>query len=315
MHYLGRLVSITITYSLLVVIVERAFTFLSQLYVSRLRQKTKKLHSIATPTVVPIEKVTPLKRFNYKAVEPIKYRPFESKRHVVMGVWMVKIDRWIRLTCRIGIKKSAREDWIRIDNGYLDRVTLRKRLLDEFPSTCMGDSSISTPAIRELYEEVMLDLLPRRYPSMFKISGDLFFNLITGSRHRISSTLRDSRAMLRQIGENVEEDFYFMVPNAQRGEFVLEGFVSCFPQGLLPPNKVGLSVSEIHEPVPGYEGRLKKGVNKCFERLEPGQSVGRVNVGFIRVSSTQIDALLTWHSGPSNATTTPYILLTTEPIP
>lgn len=86
MHYLGRLVSITISYSLLVVIVERAFTFLSQLYVSRLRQKTKKLHSIATPTVLPIERVTPLKRFNYKVVEPIKYRPFESKRHVVMGL-------------------------------------------------------------------------------------------------------------------------------------------------------------------------------------------------------------------------------------
>lgn len=128
---------------------------------------------------------------------------------------------------------------------------------------------------------------------MFKITGDFFLNLTTGSRHRISSTLRDPRSMLRQIGENVEEDFYFMVNNEQRGEFVLEGFVSCFPQGLLPPNKVGLSVSEIHEPVPGYEGRLKKGVNKCFERLEPGQSVGRVNVGSIQPSSMKIDALLT----------------------
>ena len=77
----------------------------------------------------------------------------------------------------------------------------------------------------------------------------------------------------------MEEDFYFMVPDAQ-DEFVLQGFVACFPQGFIPLARVGMSVSEIHKPVPGYEGRLKKGVNRCFERLERGQSVGRVNVGF-----------------------------------
>ena len=146
----------------------------------------------------------------------------------------------------------------------------------------MGDSELSHLAIRELYEEVLLDLLPKRYPSMFQISSDIFSNLVTGLQHRISTTLRDPQAMLRRLGENVEEDFYFMVPDAQR-EFVLEGFVSCFPQGFLPTNKVGMSVSEIHEPVPGYEGRLQKGVNRCFERMERGQSVGRLNVSLYLV--------------------------------
>ena len=176
-----------------------------------------------------------------------------------------------------GISKSAKEDWIRIDSNYLDRINLRKQLLRDFPTVCMGDSKISHPAIRELYEEVILDLLPKRYPSMFRISRDTFFNLVTGSRHYISVTLNDPRAMLRQLGENVEEDFYLMVPNNQR-DFILGGCVACFPQGLHPASKVGLSVSQIHEPVPGYEGRLKKGVSRCFERLEPGQSVGRLNV-------------------------------------
>ena len=154
----------------------------------------------------------------------------------------------------------------------------------------MGDNSSSCPAIRELYEQVMLDLLPKRYPTIFRISSDIFSNVVTGSRHCISSVLQDPRAMLRQLGENVEEDFYFMVPDAKR-EFILEGFVVCFPQGLLPPSKVGTSVSEIHDPVPGYEGRLKKGVNQCFERMELGQSIDRLNVsphptvGFLAVRS------------------------------
>lgn len=84
MHYLGRLVSITISYSLLVVIAERALTFLTRLYISRLQRKTRQSHSIATPTT-PVERIESLHGFDYRAVEPIKYRPFENKRHVTMG--------------------------------------------------------------------------------------------------------------------------------------------------------------------------------------------------------------------------------------
>ncbi|KAL6719244.1 hypothetical protein ACLMJK_003481 [Lecanora helva] len=259
MQYLARLISITLSYSIIVAIAERAFTFFSRLYISTLQQKNRKLHSIATPVVLPVEGIRPLRSFDYRKVDPIKYRPFESKRHVVMG-----------------IGKSAKEDWIRIDRNYLDRINLRKQLLEEFPTVCMADMEVSHPAIRELYEEVILEVLPKRYPSMFKISRDTFSNVITGSRHCISATLQDPNAMLRQLGENVEEDFYLMIPNIER-EFILGGCVACFPQGLHPANKVGLSVSRIHEPVPGYEGRLKKGVNRCFERLTPGQSIGRLN--------------------------------------
>ena len=201
-----------------------------------------------------------------------------------MSLW-VCVTRVRRSSCLAntelfkGIKKSAKQDWIRIDRHYLERIALRKELLAQHPEKCMGISETAKPAIRELYEEVMLDLLPKRFPRTFRIKGDMFHNLVSGTRHRISSTLPDHRSMLRHLGENVEEDFYFMVPDAQ-DEFVLQGFVACFPQGFLPSARVGMSVSEIHKPVPGYEGRLKKGVNRCFERLERGQSIGRLNVGF-----------------------------------
>lgn len=165
----------------------------------------------------------------------------------------------------------------------MERTALRKKLVAEHPEICVGTSEIANPAVRELYEEVMLDLLPKRFPTIFRIKGDMFHNLVTGTGHHISSALLDHASMLRHLAENVEEDFYFMVPNAQ-DEFVLQGFVACFPQGLLPSAKVGMSVSEIHKPIPGYEGRLKKGVNRCFERMERGQSVGRLNVGSAQCS-------------------------------
>lgn len=86
MHHLGRLISITISYSLLVALVGRAYTFFSRLYVSRLQRKTIAFHSIATPTITPVESIRPLHGFDYRVAEPIKYRPFETKRHVTMGM-------------------------------------------------------------------------------------------------------------------------------------------------------------------------------------------------------------------------------------
>lgn len=84
MHYLGRLIAIAISYSLLVVFAERTLTFLTRLYISRLQRKTRQFHSIATPTG-PIETISSLHGFDYRVIEPIKYRPFETKRHVTMG--------------------------------------------------------------------------------------------------------------------------------------------------------------------------------------------------------------------------------------
>lgn len=255
MHFLGRLISITISYSFFIALIDRAYTVFIRLYISKVQQESKRFDTAARP----VQDIEALHTFDYRTVEPIKYRPFEKKQHVTMG-----------------IKKTTKQDWVRIDRNYLERTALRKQLLAEHPKICVGTSETANPAVRELYEEVMLDLLPRRFPTIFRIKGDMFHNLVNGARHRISSALQDHASMLRHLAENVEEDFYFMVPDAQ-DEFVLQGFVSCFPQGLLPSAKVGMSISEIHKPVPGYEGRLKKGVNRCFERMERGQSVGRLN--------------------------------------
>jgi hypothetical protein len=90
MHYLGRLIAIAISYSLLVVFAERVLTFLTSLYISRLQRKTRQFHSIATPTA-PIERISSLHGFDYRVAEPIKYRPFETKRHVTMGRYKMRV--------------------------------------------------------------------------------------------------------------------------------------------------------------------------------------------------------------------------------
>ena len=85
MHHLGRLLSITISYSLIVALAGQIVT-LAALYISRLRPKPKASRPIAILAGDRGDGITALHDFRYENVEPIKYRPFETRRHVAMGM-------------------------------------------------------------------------------------------------------------------------------------------------------------------------------------------------------------------------------------
>ena len=194
-------------------------------------------------------------------VLPVRYRPYEHQGHVSMG-----------------IKKLSREDWIRIDCGYLKRIRERERLLDQKPELTIGTGPLVDSAIEELYNEVMVEYLPKRYPTIFSVSEGICKNKVTKSCYPMSSSRLSTNQMLRIMGTNVEEDFYFMCPDPQDGLFRLRGYVACFPGGFLSPARLGESVRELHQPVPGYEERLAKSVDRYFNRMLPGQFIGRMNV-------------------------------------
>ncbi|KAL9602772.1 MAG: hypothetical protein Q9219_001615 [cf. Caloplaca sp. 3 TL-2023] len=176
----------------------------------------------------------------------------------------------------MGISRMPRNEWIKIDHGYLERINRRKSLLKTDQQFCIGSNMVSRPAIEELYEEVMIKQLPRRYPNIFSVKRGTFTNHVTGCKYSVNIRCLDERYMLNALAENVEEDFYFMCPD-EESEYRLQAFSSCFPQGLLSSAKMGLTVREIHQPVPGYASRLGNGVDKHFRRLEPGAFVGRLN--------------------------------------
>jgi Protein of unknown function (DUF3445). len=87
----------------------------------------------------------------------------------------------------------------------------------------------------------------------------------------------DHMTMLRNLSENVEEDFFFMCPDGE-GQFRLQGYISCFANGFLTTAKLGMSLRDIHQPVPGYEQRLGNSGDRIFRRMEPNAFIGRMNV-------------------------------------
>ncbi|KAL6859660.1 hypothetical protein J3F83DRAFT_748510 [Trichoderma novae-zelandiae] len=203
--------------------------------------------------------IEPLNDFDYTKAPPIRYRPFLTMAHVSLG-----------------IKKMPRNDWIRIDSGYPDRIRQRQTIMREHAGDAIGTGPIVNPAIAELYEEVMANHLPARYPTMFRIEASRLLNSVTGKSHSVNAADLTHAEMLRNLGESVEEDFYIMCPDEQ-GEIRLQGYVACFPGGFLSLARVGMSMRDIHQPVPGYAERIANGADRHLERLSPGIFIERMN--------------------------------------
>ncbi|KAI0871703.1 hypothetical protein GGS24DRAFT_492025 [Hypoxylon argillaceum] len=207
----------------------------------------------------PDQEIKPLWGFDFRKTDPIKYQPYKTQAHVTMG-----------------IQKRVRSEWIRIDRGYLARIQERLPLIKNKPELTIGTGEKVNPAIQELYEEIMVKYLPARYPTMFQARGNIVENLATGTTYPLTTTGVTHAQMLAYMGENVEEDFYFMCPDPD-GQYRLQGYIACFPGGFLSPARVGESVREIHQPVPGYERKLGLSVDRYFTRMEPGDFIGRMN--------------------------------------
>ncbi|RFU73552.1 hrq family 2 [Trichoderma arundinaceum] len=176
----------------------------------------------------------------------------------------------------MGINKMSRNEWIRIDRGYMDRIRERQMVMREHAADAIGTSDLVNPAIAELYEEIMIKHLPHRFPTMFRIEGARLLNLVTGKSHSINIQELSHSEMLQNLGESVEEDFYIMCPD-EEGEIRLQGYIACFPGGFLSLARVGMSMRDIHQPVPGYAERIAKGADRHLQRLSPGNFIERMN--------------------------------------
>ncbi|KAH8655380.1 hypothetical protein BX600DRAFT_500584 [Xylariales sp. PMI_506] len=203
--------------------------------------------------------LTELPDFDFRKEAPRPYRPFKTRTHVAMG-----------------IKQCPRNDWIQIDSGYLDRLEERVTTMNGNPNDTIGVNEISAPAILELFKLVIIEHIPKRFPTMFRLHRNILTNLVTGKAYDVQKASRDPELALRTLCENVEEDFYFMCPD-NNGEWRFQGYIACFPGGFFSPSRVGMSFAEIHAPVPLYKQRIANGVDKFVRRMKGGDLIQRFN--------------------------------------
>ncbi|KAH8603144.1 hypothetical protein B0O99DRAFT_647862 [Bisporella sp. PMI_857] len=205
--------------------------------------------------------ITPLPAFNWQATEPLKFRPFKPVYHVTMGI--------------TNISPSA---LLEFDRGYLSRIALRRQIMEDHPSIALNADPSIRPAVDELYAYLIGTYLPTRYPTMFQLSEDKghLYNAATGLYIPLAPPC-DPIETLRSLGENIDEEFLLLTKNANEDQYVLRGYVLCFPSGFNTAEKFGMSLRNIHGPVPGYKEKLELSMDRFFDRLEVGRVVQRSN--------------------------------------
>ncbi|KAM0258001.1 hypothetical protein ACHAQJ_004044 [Trichoderma viride] len=203
-------------------------------------------------------KIEPLNGLDWKAIEPTKYRPFKPIYHITMA-----------------LRADTPSELITIDTDYLDRVSLRRQLISQHGDIVHGCFPAGVEAVGELYQFLLRDYLPTRFPTMFRLQdqGRRFENLVTGQTFA-TAVPEDPAAALRVLGETVEEDMFLLMGEPEGHRAV--AFMCCFPSGFDPSAKGGKLLKEIHTPVPSYD-KIGPSMERFFSKIEVGNNVKRKN--------------------------------------
>lgn len=225
---------------------------------SNLKSKPLKQNSFQPPNIVPIGD-----DFNWELQKPYPYRPFKK------GTYKMTL----------AIRKIDPNDFICIEDTYLERVTLRAQLFDKVKLYGCHESGIS--ALKEAYSFVFNFLL-QRYPQYFELNleKNKIHNKITNKWIEANPEGMEPTEMLRTIASNIEEDILILIKNSEDeeyDEYVLRVGISLFPAGFNPLEKINKPLTKIHAPVPGYVNKLQISMNKFFTRLQPNEFIVRNN--------------------------------------
>ncbi|KAI2680770.1 hypothetical protein CBS147317_718 [Penicillium roqueforti] len=222
--------------------------------------------------------IIPLEGFNWEETEPLQFRPFKGKDKYNLTMALESLDP---------------SELIPMDKTYKDRLALRKSVIDQHHDIVVGINNDQTPeedprirpAISELYNYVLGIYLPTRYPSMFRLTvgSSLFHNLVTGATWptTLSPTTPTIQA-LEILTQTVDEDFLILLPelfpeNEEQPKSVLQAYAICFPAGFNMSEKLGQRLADIHVPVPGYQEKIGRSMDRFFARIEVGRFVKRAN--------------------------------------
>ncbi|CAG7929475.1 unnamed protein product [Penicillium olsonii] len=220
----------------------------------------------ASPEVKPTS-YPPVERmddFDWKTKEPVKLRPFKPKYNLTMS-----------------IQDATVNEIVEMDKNYLDRITLRKNLIEQYPDQVSAAEASAKPAIDEFYTWLVGTYLPTRFPLMFELrygneKSQLLHSNVTGTDYPLEPDMSPV-VTLRLMGGLVDDDFLFLLPSEDGDGYTLKAFVTCFPNGFDTAKKLNLKLRDIHKPVPQYKEKLEKSMDRYLDRLKTGKFIKRAN--------------------------------------
>ena len=182
----------------------------------------------------------------------------------------------------LGLAPMREETWVDIDDHYIAEMREKAhRIRDDH-----GAVFIASPGSERGQAEVLALLLQHlkdQYPSLFRFSGAALNdelvadvrveNLINGESWRVGDF---QESPLDLAGRLVQEDLCLMSPGPN-DTYVLSAGSLCFPFRWELRDKMGLPLTEIHHPVPGYREKLSTPADRYMLQLKPGRPSWRCN--------------------------------------
>lgn len=176
-----------------------------------------------------------------------------------------------RFQLTLGIRELDPAQWIEVDAHYAEHLAEKRRLLAERPGQVFDALPESLPAQAECLD-LLLGHLLRHRPETIAADGATIRVPATGDAY----DRRDfADRPLDLAGRLVQEDLCLMAPHD--GSWRLVAASLCFPSRWRLADKLGRPMAAIHGPVPGFNDRLARPVDRFFDRVEPGRLYMRLN--------------------------------------
>ncbi|MCY4542114.1 MAG: DUF3445 domain-containing protein [Rhodobacteraceae bacterium] len=165
-----------------------------------------------------------------------------------------------------GINPVEEVRWLIRDDVFDLQMAYRDFLIDSRQEAVFQSLPEGEPVARELLEHVLEAV--GRDPA-YRIDGS---KVTRPDGEQVE--VHEMHSLLA-VGRLVQEDFCLM--KRYRAEHFLVGGVLCFPASWMLGEKMGRSLTTIHEPVTRYTPRIAAGVQRIFDNLRPGRVVFRAN--------------------------------------
>lgn len=200
----------------------------------------------------------------------------------------------------MALQSCELSDLVAVDKTYLDRIKDRRDLIATRCDDVVRCNPIAKDAVDELYTWIFSIYLPKRFPTMFSLvpsekgPSKYLLNRITNENVDLTPS-PDPIESLKTLGRHIDNEFLILLPTASPtpsapppqkkilptqtpGEaYHLHAFTLCYPSGFDTVQKLGLPLAAIHAPVPGYESKIARSMDRFFASLPFGKIVKRAN--------------------------------------
>jgi Haem-dependent oxidative N-demethylase, alpha subunit-like len=173
----------------------------------------------------------------------------------------------------MGLRPLDPAEWLEVDERREAELREKSRLLAEVHDRVAVALPGSEAAGGELFDAVV-EHLERRHPGTLTRLGDgSVCDRATGATGAIS--VRVATHPVEAAARLVQEDLCLL--ERREGSWILTAACVCFPSRWDLAGKLGLDLSGIHGPVPGYAEELAAPVKGFFDRLDVGRPLWRLN--------------------------------------